>query len=72
MPSLSDMRQACPNIQENLNVCNCSYDPCERKGLCCQCVAYHRQMRQLPACFFTDRAERTYDRSFDMFIKTWS
>ena len=65
-------REACPNLEANLAECNCTYEPCGRKGICCQCVAYHRRARQLPACFFTEAAEQTYDRSFDRFIKNWS
>lgn len=51
----------------NLNNCNCSYTPCSRKGLCCDCIRYHLSMRELPACVFTDTAEATYDRSFEHF-----
>ncbi len=54
---------------KNLKRCNCSYEPCERKGICCDCIAYHLQMRQLPACCFPAKAERTYDRSFDHFAR---
>ncbi|MEN2998094.1 MAG: DUF6485 family protein [Brevinematia bacterium] len=53
----------------NLNRCNCSYSPCPRKGICCECIAYHRSKRQLPACFFPKDAEATWDRSFEHFIK---
>ncbi len=54
---------------ENLEKCNCSYEPCSRKGVCCDCIAYHLRSRQLPACCFTNEAERTYDRSFEHFAK---
>jgi len=57
------------NIEENLKVCNCTY-PCERRGHCCACVAYHRRRRELPACYFTEKAEATYDRSFEKYLKT--
>lgn len=53
----------------NLVSCNCSYEPCSRKGVCCDCVKYHVRSRQLPACFFTEKAEKTYDRSFEHFAK---
>ena len=53
----------------NLNYCNCSYEPCPRKGNCCQCLQYHLNLRQLPACCFPDDAERTYDRSFEHFSR---
>ena len=58
----------CKN-QQNLSHCNCSYEPCSRKGICCECLSYHLRMRQLPACCFTDAAERTYDRSFEHFAR---
>lgn len=53
----------------NLGNCNCSYEPCPRKGVCCECLAYHRPLGQLPACYFSDKAERTYDRSIGAFIR---
>lgn len=53
----------------NLSACNCTYEPCPRKGICCECIAYHRQHGELPACYFTDDAERTYDRSIAAFIR---
>lgn len=53
----------------NLQRCNCTYEPCSRKGVCCECIAYHRRSNQLPACYFSDKAERTYDRSFRKFFQ---
>lgn len=53
---------------KNLNACNCSYEPCSRKGVCCECLAYHWSHRELPACLFPDSIERTYDRSLRRFI----
>lgn len=53
----------------NLQRCNCSYEPCPRKGICCECIVYHREMNELPACFFSDEVERTYDRSIRRFIR---
>ena len=49
-------------VEKNAASCTCTYD-CERRGKCCECVAYHRSMRQVPGCFFSKEAERTYDRS---------
>ncbi|MFC1501861.1 DUF6485 family protein [bacterium] len=48
--------------------CNCTYEPCSRKGNCCECLSYHRRAGELPACYFDDAAERTYDRSIRHFI----
>jgi hypothetical protein len=58
----------CPNKEKNLKKCNCTYS-CAKKGMCCECVAYHRNMGEFPACFFSDKAEKTYDRSFEMLAK---
>lgn len=55
--------------EKNLASCNCSYSPCSRKGVCCDCISYHLKMRQLPACCFTNDAEKTYDRSFEHFAR---
>ncbi|MCX5786783.1 MAG: DUF6485 family protein [Elusimicrobia bacterium] len=51
----------------NLKSCSCTYEPCPRKGVCCECVAYHRANGELPGCLFSPDAERTYDRSFANF-----
>jgi len=56
-------------IMENRMNCNCSY-PCEKKGLCCACLSYHRARGELPACYFTAEAERTYNRSIEYYLKT--
>lgn len=55
---------------ENLKRCNCTYEPCPRKGLCCDCIAYHRKRGELPGCLFPDAVERTHDRSIARFILT--
>ncbi len=54
----------------NLKRCTCTY-PCEQKGTCCDCLAYHLRSRQLPGCCFPPKAEKTYDRSFEAFAKAW-
>jgi hypothetical protein len=69
--------------EENAKNCNCTY-PCERKdyaegnfpegfcetkGLCCECVAYHRDRGELPACYFDKETEKTYDRSVENYCK---
>jgi len=57
------------NIEKNKAICNCSYEPCSRKGICCECVTYHKNLGQIPACFFPDDVEKTYDRSIKKFIE---
>jgi len=56
------------NKEENKIGCNCTY-PCEKKGLCCKCISYHRNRGELPACYFPDDIERTYDRSIENFVR---
>jgi len=59
------------NVNRNLKNCNCSYEPCSRKGICCECIAYHRSHGELPACYFLSDVERTYDRSIARFISMY-
>ena len=56
--------------EKNLLECKCTYEPCPRRGTCCECLHYHRKKDELPACFFPKDAEKTYDRSIECFIKT--
>lgn len=58
------------NVEKNKTGCTCTYEPCVRKGICCECVSYHRKNGELPGCLFTKSAERTYDRSIANFIAT--
>lgn len=60
--------KAC-SIEKNANNCNCTY-PCPRKGVCCECIAYHRGMGELPACYFSAAGEKTYDRSVENYLRT--
>ena len=55
-------------VNDNKAQCNCTYEPCPRKGICCECIKYHRDADELPACFFSTDIERTYDRSVQRFI----
>jgi len=57
------------NKENNLRGCACTYPSCSRKGLCCECLRYHLQSRELPGCCFPQDVEKTYDRSFETFAK---
>jgi len=59
------------NIEVNQARCNCTYEPCPRKGKCCDCIAYHLKADELPACVFPDDVERNYDRSFARFVRVY-
>jgi hypothetical protein len=60
------------SIKENLKFCTCTYEPCPRKGKCCECLRYHWNMKELPGCLFPPDAEKTYNRSLSYFIKVHS
>jgi len=49
--------------------CTCTYPGCPRHGVCCDCLQYHKKMRQLPGCFFPPDVEKTWERSFEAFAK---
>ena len=49
--------------------CNCTAE-CPRHGKCCECIEHHRAQGQLPACYFSEEAEKTYDRSIEMYLKS--
>ncbi len=55
--------------EKNLENCFCTYPGCPKKGICCECVKYHRQKNQIPGCFFSEPQEKTYDRSIKNFIE---
>ena len=59
------------SLKANRLKCNCTYEPCSKKGICCECLQYHLRMRQLPACVFPKDVEKTYDRSIEKFIETY-
>ena len=58
----------CENREKNLAECTCTYS-CDKRGICCECVAQHRAMGELPGCFFPPEAEKTYDRSIRKFVE---
>ena len=59
----------CDNRKTNLTTCTCTYISCDKRGLCCQCVVYHRARGELPGCFFPAEAERGYDRSVRHYVQ---
>ncbi|MCL2111650.1 MAG: DUF6485 family protein [Clostridiales bacterium] len=48
--------------------CTCTYS-CPRRGKCCECLSYHLKSDAFPACFFSEAAEKTYDRSFAALVR---
>ena len=54
--------------KQNLSSCSCTYEPCSRKGICCECIKHHLKNKELPACYFPPDVEKTYDRSIKKFV----
>jgi len=59
----------CTNQERNAKDCACTYASCDKRGLCCECITYHRSRGELPGCLFPPEAERTYDRSIRKYIE---
>lgn len=59
----------CVNLEENKANCPCTYEPCSRKGICCECIKHHIERGELPACCFPPDIEKTFDRSIKKFIE---
>lgn len=41
---------ACDNKKKNLEICTCGAENCERRGKCCECLAFHLSVNSLPSC----------------------
>ena len=59
------------NITKNIEKCGCTYRSCSRKGICCECIFYHKAHGELPGCLFPPEVEKTYDRSIARFIRCY-
>lgn len=55
--------------ETNKKACTCTATTCSNIGVCCDCVKYHREIQEIPGCFFPKAAERTWDRSIANFIR---
>ncbi len=63
-------KEKCPRYKINSEDCPCTYPSCSKHGICCECVRYHRQRGELPACYFTKDEEKTYDRSIEFYFNS--
>ena len=59
-------------VEFNNKRCICTYEPCSRKGICCECISYHKKRGELPGCLFPEDIEKTYDRSIERFVKIYT
>ncbi|MDD2710143.1 MAG: DUF6485 family protein [Verrucomicrobiae bacterium] len=62
------MKKECQTAK-NRQACSCTYEPCSRKGICCECIAYHQRNSEIPGCLFPPEWEKKYDRSIAAFLK---
>ena len=62
----------CKNYEKNLKNCGCTYMSCGKRGYCCECIASHRAIGELPGCLFSPSVEKTYDRSIAAFVRSQS
>ncbi len=60
------------NKEVNIKKCTCTYKSCPRKGLCCECISYHRKRNQAPGCLFPPEVEKTYDRSLKRLARCYT
>jgi len=60
------------NLEANKAGCPCTYEPCPRKGKCCECIRYHLELGELPGCVFPPEVEKTYDRSIARFVRCFA
>ncbi|MFW5722194.1 MAG: DUF6485 family protein [Desulfohalobiaceae bacterium] len=67
--SMQSKKERCPRSEVNARFCTCTFPGCPRHGLCCECMHYHRQRNELPACYFTPEEERTYNRSLSFYFQ---
>jgi hypothetical protein len=43
-------RKGCPNRKLNAEKCPCDVADCPRRGICCECIEFHRLLGEAPAC----------------------
>ena len=60
------------NLEANKARYTCTYEPCSRKGKCCECITYHLKYNELPGCVFPPEVERTFDRSIARFVQCFA
>lgn len=47
---MSTMTEQCVNYEINLEMCPCTSDSCERRGICCECIQAHYARGGKSAC----------------------
>ncbi len=47
-------KRECLNKYENEQDCPCPDENCERHGICCECIKYHKNKKNMPVCLRKD------------------
>ncbi len=58
--------------KKNADKCSCTYTSCDKRGACCQCIAFHRARGEMVGCYFEPEVEKTYDRSMKQFLSQFA
>ena len=56
---MAEKRKGCPNKAFNAEHCPCDIADCARRGICCECIEFHRKLGEAPACIVKMGAEAT-------------
>ena len=59
-------------VEQNREMCGCTYTSCSKSGMCCECLQSHFQRGELPGCLFPEDVEKTYDRSIERFVQAFN
>lgn len=61
----------CKKIENKID-CTCTATTCSNRGVCCDCIRYHKEQNEVPGCLFPHAAERSYDRSIANFVRCYT
>lgn len=49
-------KKGCPNRALIAETCPCDVGDCPRRGMCCECIEFHRKLGDAPACMVREGA----------------
>jgi hypothetical protein len=52
--SCCDTDDCCTSTRKNVRACPCPKKTCPNNGICCACIAKHKDTDSLPFCLFSD------------------
>ncbi len=60
----------CP-VEQNKKECPCTWEPCDKKGICCECLRFHWVEGELPVCLFPPEWEKGRELSVESLIESY-